>query len=85
MAVYLLFTVMTAELNRAAIAHVSYRFYAVWHSNESFRRQTMWMIELNFAGYQFTHRVADHRLSMFRFTPRIMGWRPAPLRNPHAA
>jgi hypothetical protein len=45
----------------------------------------MWIIELNFVGHQFTHRVPDHRRSLFRFTPRSLGWRPAHLRNPHAA
>jgi hypothetical protein len=45
----------------------------------------MWIIEINFAGRQFTHRVPDHRRSLFRFAPRSISWRPAQLRNPHAA
>jgi hypothetical protein len=45
----------------------------------------MWVIELNFAGHQFTHRVPDRRRPLFRFAPRSLSWRPAQLRNPHAA
>lgn len=45
----------------------------------------MWVIELNFAGHQFTHRVPDRRRSLFRFAPRAMAWLPAQLRNQHAA
>ena len=45
----------------------------------------MWVIEVNFAGHKFTHRVFDRRRALFRFTPRSLGWRPAQLRNRHAA
>jgi hypothetical protein len=43
----------------------------------------MWIVEVNFAGRRFTHRVG--RRPSFRFSPRIMGWRASPLRDPHAA
>ena len=45
----------------------------------------MWVIEINFAGHQYTHRVPDPRPSLFRFAPRSVSWRPAALRNQHAA
>ena len=46
----------------------------------------MWVIELNFAGHQFTGRVPDRRRRpLFRFATRGIGWRPAQLRNQHAA
>lgn len=45
----------------------------------------MWVIEINFAGHQFTHRVHDRRRPLLRFAARSMGWRPALLRNQHAA
>ena len=45
----------------------------------------MWVIELNFAGRQFTHRVPDRRQSLLRFAQRSVAWRPAQLRSPHAA
>ena len=45
----------------------------------------MWVIELNFAGHQFTHRVPDRRRPLFRFAPRSLSWRSVQLRNPHAA
>ena len=44
----------------------------------------MWIIEVNFAGHQFTQRVPDRRRS-FRFSPRAVHWRPSQLRNPRAA
>ena len=44
----------------------------------------MWVIEINFAGRQFTHRVPDRR-SLFSFAPRSVSWRPTLLRNQHAA
>jgi hypothetical protein len=44
----------------------------------------MWIIELNVAGYQFTHRVPDRR-RIFRFSPRNAHWRPSQLRHPRAA
>lgn len=48
------------------------------------RRHPMWVIELNFAGHQFTHRVPDRRRPLFRFATRGTNWRPAQLRNQHA-
>ena len=45
----------------------------------------MWVIELNFAGRQFTHRVPDRRRRSSASPPRSVGWRPAQLRNQHAA
>lgn len=44
----------------------------------------MWVIEVNFAGYRYTHRVHDRRRT-FRFGPRTLGWRPAQLRRTPAA
>lgn len=43
----------------------------------------MWVIEVNVAGYRFTHRVHDRRI--FRLSPRTLGWRPAQLRRTPAA
>jgi hypothetical protein len=48
-------------------------------------RDTMWIIELNIVGLQFTHRVPDRRRRIFRCSPRIVHWRPAQLRHPGAA
>jgi len=45
----------------------------------------MWIIEVNFAGHQFTHRVHGRRRSIFRFSPRSIGWRPSQVRDTHAA
>jgi hypothetical protein len=45
----------------------------------------MWIVEVNFAGRQFTHRVHGRRLPIFRFRPRTFGWRPAQLRHQRAA
>lgn len=45
----------------------------------------MWIIEVNFAGHQFTHRVPDRRRPSFRFSPRGVRWRPQQLRHPRAA
>lgn len=45
----------------------------------------MWIIELNFAGHRFTHRVHDRRPPIFRFTPRTFGRRPVQLRGTPAA
>lgn len=45
----------------------------------------MWVIEVNFAGHQFTHRVHDRRRPAFRFSPRTLGWRPAVVRGTPAA
>jgi hypothetical protein len=80
--IHLLFTFMERLL------HVSLLHMCLIRSMLSIivkRRHTMWIIELNVAGHQFTHRVPEHRRSLFRFNPRSMGWRPAQLRNPHAA
>ena len=45
----------------------------------------MWVIEINFAGHQFTQRVPDRRQRLYRLATRTVGWRPAQLRNQHAA
>lgn len=45
----------------------------------------MWVIELNFVGLRFTHRVDDRRRPVFRFTPRTFGWRSAQVRHTPAA
>lgn len=45
----------------------------------------MWVIELNVAGHQFTHRTHDRRRLAFRFAPRTFGWRSAQLRRTPAA
>ena len=45
----------------------------------------MWVIELNFAGRQFTHRVPDRRQSLLRLAQRSVAWRPTQLRNLRAA
>jgi hypothetical protein len=44
----------------------------------------MWVIEVNFAGHQFTHRVGRLR-SIFRVSPRNLGWRPSQVRDTRAA
>ncbi|WP_173839573.1 hypothetical protein [Mycolicibacterium rutilum] len=45
----------------------------------------MWIVEVNFAGHQFTHRVHDSHRSLFRFAPRTLNWRAAQLRRTRAA
>ena len=45
----------------------------------------MWIVEVNFAGRQFTHEVHDRRQPLFHFSPRNFGWRPSQLRDPRAA
>jgi hypothetical protein len=45
----------------------------------------MWVIELNIAGYQFTHRVPDRHQRLYRLATRTVGWRPAQLRSQNAA
>ena len=45
----------------------------------------MWVIEINFVGHQFTHHVPDRRHRLYRLATRTVGWRPAQLRNQHAA
>jgi hypothetical protein len=46
----------------------------------------MWVIELNFAGRQFTHRVPDRRRQrLYELATRTVGWRPSQLRNQQAA
>lgn len=43
----------------------------------------MWVIEINIAGFRFTHRVHDRRRPVLRLRP--LGWRPAPLPRTPAA
>lgn len=45
----------------------------------------MWIVEVNFAGRRFTHRVPDRRRAIFRFVPRSFGWRPSPVQQTPAA
>jgi hypothetical protein len=45
----------------------------------------MWVIEINFAGRRFTHRVFDRSRPIYRLATRTAGWRPAQLRNQQAA
>jgi hypothetical protein len=45
----------------------------------------MWVIEINFAGHQFTQYVPDRRQRLYRLATRTVGWRPAQLRNQRAA
>ncbi len=45
----------------------------------------MWIVEVNFAGHQFTHRVHGRRRPSFRFSPRYLHWRPSQLRQQRAA
>ncbi|MGV0851796.1 hypothetical protein [Mycolicibacterium phlei] len=43
----------------------------------------MWVVEINIAGHQFTHRVRDRRIRRpLRLGARAFGWRPASLRRP---
>jgi hypothetical protein len=49
------------------------------------RRHMMWVIEINFVGRKFTHRVFDRRRQLYRLATRTAGWRPAQLRNEQAA
>jgi hypothetical protein len=44
----------------------------------------MWLVEINFAGRQFTHLVHARRPS-FHLSPRTFSWRPSQLRDPRAA
>lgn len=43
----------------------------------------MWIVEVNFAGRRFTHEFG--RRPSFRLSPRVMSWRPSPVRGPRAA
>jgi hypothetical protein len=45
----------------------------------------MWIVEVNFAGRQFTHRVGTRRRPIFHFSPRVLSWRPSQLRQQRAA
>ncbi|WP_172800164.1 MULTISPECIES: hypothetical protein [unclassified Mycobacterium] len=45
----------------------------------------MWVIEVNFAGYRFTHHAHDRRRPILRFSPRAHGWRSALMRRTPAA
>jgi hypothetical protein len=49
------------------------------------REHTMWIVEINFAGRQFTHHVDTRRRPIFHFSPRVFSWRPSQLRDPRAA
>ncbi|AMO63662.1 Uncharacterised protein [Mycolicibacterium phlei] len=41
----------------------------------------MWVVELNIAGHQFTHRVRHRRVRRpLRLGVRTLSWRPASLR-----
>lgn len=42
----------------------------------------MWVIEINVAGWRFTHEVYARRRA---FRLRRFGWRPAPAPRPYAA
>jgi hypothetical protein len=44
----------------------------------------MWLVEINFAGRQFTHHVQTRR-PLFHFSPRALSWRLSQLRGPRAA
>jgi len=44
----------------------------------------MWLVEINFAGRQFTRHVHARR-PLFHFSPRTFSWRPSQLRDPRAA
>jgi hypothetical protein len=68
------------------------RFYAEKHifgesatAPLTIRRHMMWVIEINFAGRRFTHRVFDRSRPIYRLATRTAGWRPAPLRDEQAA
>ena len=43
----------------------------------------MWVVEVNFAGRRFTHKVG--RKPFFHLSPRVLNWRPSQLRGPRAA
>lgn len=46
----------------------------------------MWIVEVNFAGHQFTYRVHDRRRPIFpRFSPRSFGWRASQVRRARPA
>jgi hypothetical protein len=45
----------------------------------------MWIVEVNFAGRQFTYEVHGRRRPIFRFSLRDIGWRLSQLRDPRAA
>jgi hypothetical protein len=45
----------------------------------------MWIVEINFAGRQFTHRVHTRRRPIFHFSPRVFSWRTSQSTDPHAA
>ena len=49
------------------------------------RRHMMWVIEINFAGRKFTHRVFDRQRPLYRLATRTAGWRTAYMRNEQAA
>jgi hypothetical protein len=45
----------------------------------------MWIVEINFAGRQFTHYVGTSRRPIFHLSPRVLSWRPSLSRHPRAA
>jgi hypothetical protein len=45
----------------------------------------MWIVEINFAGRQFTHHVHTRHRPIFHFSPRVLSWRPSQLRDSRAA
>jgi hypothetical protein len=45
----------------------------------------MWIVEINFAGRQFTHQVHARHRPIFHFSPRVLSWRPSSLRDSRAA
>jgi hypothetical protein len=45
----------------------------------------MWIVEINFAGRQFTHHVGTSRRAIFHLSPRVLSWRPSLSRDPRAA
>jgi hypothetical protein len=49
------------------------------------REAPMWIVEVNFAGRQFTHQVHTRRPPFFHLSPRVLSWRPSQLRGPRAA
>jgi hypothetical protein len=45
----------------------------------------MWIVEINFAGRQFTHRVGTRRRPIFHLSPRLFSWRTSQSLDPRAA
>ena len=57
----------TCLLNRVSYMILSIIMGAGW-------RETMWIIELNVAGYHFTREMPDLKRRPFRFSPRNVHW-----------